>query len=450
MAATCYCKGSRRASALWMLGLVLLFAGASHVGAQQAFTSGSDGSDGAYDLTGTTPGTVMKFDPTHFHGSGVANNVFNFTAITIPTGVTVKLSGDRINGPVYWLAQGNVDIEGTVDLSGQDGAPPAAILEARTRAIPGAGGFAGGVGGKFDAFPIPAGEPGAQPGDGPGGGSVNTQQLTCIDPSACCGLTNLNGGNGGQNTANPLLAPLIGGSGGAGGNLSTSPGNLSQASYGAGGGAGGGAILIASSATIMVNGIIAANGGLGQRQPGALGCPSASGGGAGGGIRLAAPTITGGGTLTATAYACGGACGGPGFVRLEAFTDDFHGTFAPPGFNGTPESMGSPFSTFIPTNGPPSLKIVSVNGVSVTQPPTGNLATPDATINATSPVAVSLQAANIPPGTVLTLHVFSDDDMDQTVHTTPLLGTLQSSTATATLTFPSGFSLASVKATWAP
>lgn len=425
-------KLSGRGIQLWILCLAAAFA--TNVTVAESFTSGSDGSDGAYDLTGTTPGTIVKFSPTQFQGSGVQNNVFNFTTITIPAGVTVKLSGDSLNGPVYWLAQGDVDIEGTVDLDGQAGPPPAAILAARTRAIPGAGGFAGGVGGKYDTFPIPPGEPGAQPGDGPGGGSVSSEQ--------CAGSTY---GLGGQNTSNAFLVPLVGGSGGAGTGFAASPGTLSQQVYGGGGGAGGGAILLASSATIAVNGTITANGGaVGGNN---TGCSLGSGGGAGGSIRLAALTISGGGTLTAL----GGRGanppnpGGNGFIRLEAFTDNFTGSF-----NGTPESMGSPFSTFIPANGPPTVTVINVNGVNVTQPPTGSLATPDAAIDTGAPVDLTIQARFIPPGTVLTLKVFSDNNTDQIVQTTPLLGTLESSTATATVTFPSGFSLNYVRATWTP
>jgi hypothetical protein len=134
--------------------------------------------------------------------------------------------------------------------------------------------------------------------------------------------------------------------------------------------------------------------------------------------------------------------GGDGIIRLEAFTDAFTGTL-----QGT-QHNGSPFNTFIPTTGPPSVTVTSVNGVTVTQPPTGNLATPDVTIDTSAPVQLTIQAQFIPPGTVLTLKVFSDNDTDLIVQTTPLLGTLQSSTATATVTFPSGFSLNYVKATW--
>jgi len=429
MAANFCSKLSGKSIKLGILCLAAIFAFAVNVSAQQTFSSGSDGSDGAFDLTGTTPGTIVKLDPTQFHGSGVQNNVFNFTTITIPAGVTVKLSGDRINGPVYWLARGNVDIEGIVDLNGQDGPPAVAILAGRTRALPGAGGFAGGVGGKYDALPIPPGEPGAQPGDGPLGGTV---EFFPDRPSCSRGF-------GGNFSGNPFLVPLVGGSGGGGANVQ---GAVLSVPYGPGGGAGGGAILIASSSSITVNGTISANGGSAASSV-ITGCDQISGPGAGGGIRLAAPTISGNGTLTALAGTAQSERGGNGVIRLEAFTDNFNGRF-----NGTPESMGSPFSTFIPANGPPSVTVINVNGINVTQPPTGSLVTPDATIDTGSAVQITIQARFIPSGTVLTLKVFSDNDTDQIVQTTPLLGTLQSSTATATVTFPSGFSLNYVKATW--
>src|SRR2546427_4320739 len=96
-----------------------LFVGAPPVEAQN-FSSGSDGSDGAFAPSGP-PGTVVLFDPSQFHGSQVSANIFNFTTITIPAGVTVRLSGNLINGPVFWLAQGDVDIEGVIDLSGANG-----------------------------------------------------------------------------------------------------------------------------------------------------------------------------------------------------------------------------------------------------------------------------------------------------------------------------------------
>jgi hypothetical protein len=441
MLANVFTKLSGKGIKVAILFLAAIFALAPGVRGQ-TFTSGSDGSDGAYDLTGTTPGTIILFNPTQFHGTGVANNVFNFTTITIPSGITVRLSGSLINGPVYWLAEGNVDIEGTVDLRGQNAPPPAPILDVRRRAIPGPGGFAGGVGGKFDSAAI-ATSPVARPGDGPTGALAAGTTAT--------GCPIFNGGFVGAYSGNAFLVPLVGGSGGGGENFVSGPGLLSSIPYGAGGGAGGGALLVASSTAVTVNGLITTDGGDGYWVTGncnGSGVFAGSGAGGGGAIRLMAPTISGTGSLSAL----GGAVfrnssamfqSASGAIRLEAFQDNFQGNF-----NGSPTSMGSPFNTFIPAIGPPSVTVASVSGVNVAQPPSGSLATPDITINTSSAVSLAIQATNIPPGTVITLHVFSDNDTDQTVQTTPLLGTLQSSTATASVTFPSGFSLNYVKATW--
>jgi hypothetical protein len=208
-----------------------------------------------------------------------------------------------------------------------------------------------------------------------------------------------------------------------------------------------------------VNGTINANGGnggtTGVALAGACGISpyaGVGGGGSGGGIRLAAPAIGGTGTLTAVGgledrgWAAGsdqyGTSGGNGMIRVEAFTDSFTGTIS-----GS-SSMGSPFATFLPTTPTPSVTVVKVDNVTLPQPPAGSLVTPDATLDTTTSSTITIQAANIPVGTVITLHVFSDNSTDQTVRSTPLAGTLQSSTAAATVTFPSGYSLNYVKATW--
>lgn len=413
----------------------------SSASAQQSetFTSGSTGADGALDYSIILPkgGTVL-FDPTKFNPplDPAGDNVFNFTTINIPANVTVRLSGRILKGPVYWLASGDVTINGTINLNGENGVPASPILDGRTRAMPGAGGFSGGVGGKVDRSSASsiAASPVGQAGDGPGGGGA--------PPIANC--NDENGGGGASFTGNPFLVPLVGGSGAGGGNINASPGSLLQTAYAPGGGAGGGAILIASSSSITISGTITANGGNGGSLSGCFN--AGGGGGAGGGIRLLAPTVSGSGTLSALGGGGGGfqgTNGSKGAIRLEAFTDNFAGSIS-----GTPLTLGSPFSTFIPATGPPSVAIASINGVNVSQTPTGVLATPDVSIDTTSPVQMTVQANFIPPGTVITLHVFSDNGTDQTVQTTPLQGTLQSSTATATVTFPSGFSLNFVKATW--
>ena len=94
--------------------------------------------------------------------------------------------------------------------------------------------------------------------------------------------------------------------------------------WGAGGGAGGGALLIASTVGIIVNGTIRADGGPGINH---ANCALASGGGGGGAIRLAAPVISGSGVLS-VAGGVVGACGGTGSagrVRLEAFENRYAG-----------------------------------------------------------------------------------------------------------------------------
>ncbi len=162
----------------------------------QSPTGRSTGADGALVLT--TPGTVV-FDPRSFNPplNPSADNIFQFTTIRIGAGVTVKLSSKNFTGPIFWLAQGPVEIDGTIDLSGDEGGPWPSVA--------GAGGYPGGAPQK--------------PGYGPTGF-----------------------------TPNSFLVPLVGGSGGNGGKTR-------------GGGAGGGALLIASDTFILVHGKIIANGG---------------------------------------------------------------------------------------------------------------------------------------------------------------------------------------------
>ena len=208
----------------------------------QNFMSGSTGSDGALDFSSTPSGTTVTFDPTSYNPplNPSGNNIFNFTYINIPSGVSVRLSGRNLTGPIYWLASGNVTINGSLDLSGENGAGPTNVPTNRTIAYPGAGGYAGGLGGMSG---------GAAPtsGQGPAGGAAGTV-----------------GGNGGF-SGNSFLVPLVGGSGGGGSlnyaSFNNTTGIAPAGYFGTGGGAGGGAILIASSTSIACTGSIDAYGG---------------------------------------------------------------------------------------------------------------------------------------------------------------------------------------------
>jgi hypothetical protein len=126
------------------------------------------------------------------------DGVYHFESIYIAKGVTLVLSSATLPGPVFWLSQGAVQVDGTIDLNGTapSGSAPA---------LAGAGGYPGGRSGK----------PGYHP--------------SSFDP-------------------NPFLVPLVGGFGGDGSVLHA-------------GGGGGGALLIASSTSITVNGRVTANGG---------------------------------------------------------------------------------------------------------------------------------------------------------------------------------------------
>jgi hypothetical protein len=255
-----------------------------------AFDSGSDGSYGAIMLTNatTTPITnTLALPP---------DGIFRCSSIYIGTNCYLNFTPNALNTPVYLLAQSNIVVAGTIDVSGSAGVTNGSIVT-----TPGPGGFAGGAGGTPSAG-VPAGS-GQGPGAGlngnntvPGGGSFGSI------------------GNGGStNYGNLLLFPLIGGSGGAGFS------GLLNTYAGASGGAGGGAVLLASSTSVMVTGKIIARGGNGVGQS-AIGSGFNSGGGAGGGIRIVAPTalISGildvsGGTnsVRTTTY------GGNGRVRID-------------------------------------------------------------------------------------------------------------------------------------
>ena len=201
---------------------------------QPMFDSGSNGSDGALDLTGQNG--VVIFDPVTSGLDPDGDNVFHFTTITIPPGVTLRMRGLELQfAPVYWLASGAVQIDGAVDLSGEDGHDD--VMGNRRPSMPGPGGFPGGVG--------PTADSPAQPGLGPGGGLIKHggSHATSV-PNISCSFDVARPPYG-----NLFLIPLTGGSGGGGSNTNF------------GGGAGGGALLIASTESIRVDGAIRADGG---------------------------------------------------------------------------------------------------------------------------------------------------------------------------------------------
>src|SRR3990167_1328763 len=112
-----------------LAALLVLLAG---VPGSAQFSSGSTGADGALNLTTATPGVVggvLIFNPadsTMFDNptrvlDADGDHVYHFTTINIGAGLTVRLSNQFLNGPVYWLATGAVTINGILDLNGETG-----------------------------------------------------------------------------------------------------------------------------------------------------------------------------------------------------------------------------------------------------------------------------------------------------------------------------------------
>lgn len=186
------------------------------------------------------------------------DNIYRLSSFIIGDGITLDLTHSAIpNTAVHFLVDGDVVIDGTIDLSGENGNEGSLInLRVGTPSRPGPGGWPGG-----------------------GGAHVN------INPSMLgAGPRHVSYSREGRAEYNPYLLPLVGGSGGAG--RSSSSGNSTADNCG--GGAGGGGLLIASSQSIYVNGQILAQGG-----SGGSGChPDLTlYGGAGGNVRLMAQTV---------------------------------------------------------------------------------------------------------------------------------------------------------------
>lgn len=312
-------------------------------------------------------GKIQIFDMT-----GRPDGIWNFTTINVPSGVTVRFRKNTGNTPVRWRASGDVTINGAIDVSGEWGIN---ALPANTPAAGGPGGFDGGRGAiSFNSSASFVGSP----GQGPGGGAPGTAQQT--NPE------NLRDGKNGEfngTYGNAFLQPLVGGSGGGGG-------SSSDVWNGGNGGGGGGAILISSSRDILLNGVIRANGGHIEWSNGSYG-----GRGSGGAILLRADRVSGPGSLEAF----GGQNNNPnGRIRVEAYLRSFTGAQTPPGVVGLPAANNE-------LNQVGTLRIVSVKGVNVANPPSGNLSTPDVVFSEAGPVVVVVNGTGIPNGTAVRLRV---------------------------------------------
>lgn len=252
------------------------------------------------------------------------------TAIVFRVDGTLDLSGqDGTEGE-----QAGAGVGGSAVLGGGDGGdgasldtlPAAQMITSLVHATPG-----GGFGGEAGAS-ITFAEPGlatSQPrGGGGGGGGHSARGEAGLNSNANFARALPGRGGRARGDASRLLSTAGGGGGGGGAaTFRSSPNNSAlQGRHGGGGGGGGGSIDVFARGSIVVSGDIWANGGAGAKGE-ASGSAGAGGGGAGGGIGLFADgavivTDTGsvlarGGPSVANSNFGGGA-GSDGRIRFEA------------------------------------------------------------------------------------------------------------------------------------
>ncbi len=409
------------------------------------FNSGSTGVNGAFPPVEVPIGTTeiildldngqITFLPDstttvipNTPAEGFSDGFLNFTTVNLPTNITLRFIKHINNPPIKILATGDVVIEGTIDISGEDGE----AFKNVSGGIPskggqgGPGGFAGG-----DSGSPASTDSSGNAGSGPGGGAPGKWPNPITE-----------GGSYGAPDDFVSLIPFFGGSGGGGG--ATISGLT-----GGGGGGGGGAILIASSTSITIEGTIRANGGNG---PGCSLSVSGNdagvggGSGCGGAIRLVGENINGSGALLANAGAlepnhrCSRS-GTPGRIRLEAFTSSFNGTISP---ITTPTVVIGPVS---PSSNPallnlPELRIVSIGGASVPATVIGSRDTPDLTLpqGLTNPLDVVITTNKIPVGATISLRMTPRVGVVTVIITEPTVATANQDEASTTVqvTIPIG------------
>ncbi len=324
--------------------------------------NGGTGIDGAF-----APAGPMFFSTT-------TKNLFNYTSINIPAGVTIRYTGANV---LILRCQGAVTIDGTIDASGSAGGTSTNNTAGGAGGVGGPGAYNGGAGGTgaTGGGTVGAGPGGGVPGTdggvvggpftdpvgGGGGGGNGTVGQSGGAPNS--GLTSNASGAGG-----PTVTPCRGGSGGGGGgNDVDDPSNLALNDGGGGGGGGGGFIVIAADGPITINGFVFAKGGAGGTSAGNGG---GGGGGAGGLIQLLAPSVTIGATGSvaatggagggATMFNCGcspGGAGGDGCVLVATPSPAITGSVLPaPSINGyaVPVTSWNKFATFNVTAQSPS------------------------------------------------------------------------------------------------
>jgi len=326
----------------------------------------SDGSDGALNITSNTVIDLSQAVTGVWSNNNSANAgkgiydpekwavVFKYSSVTIASNATVTFKNHGSRAPVVWLVNGDVTVDGELSLDGQDWfSHPVQLPE------PGPGGFRGGAGIQQNL--------GNGAGFGPGGANDTDGVYSTERPYG-----------------NSQIVPLIGGSGGAGGNYDRwcNPGN---------GAAGAGAMLIASSQTIMINGYAHANGGNGYSG----GCGFLAAYGSGGALRLIANEVVGAGAVEANGRY-------PGRIRIEAHSGS-------PSLAVNPPTVAAPPVPLLiwPAANAPTLRVVSIDGQNAPTDPRANVSSsgPDLTTTTSGTNRIVLETANFPVGGTVNVYI---------------------------------------------
>lgn len=366
----------------------------------------SDGSDGALDVPAGSgdyiidlgQATTASWDtPSPNAGRGVYDPekwavVFKYTSVNIPVNRTVKFTNHPSGAPVVWLVQGNVTINGTLNLNGAD-----------STSVPRGQTPPGGPGGYRGGGASPGGTAPNSDGFGPGGGLGTNYYWG--------GSYGTQGNWGGTVYNNSAILPLMGGSGGGAWNHN--------------GGGGGGAILMGAAGTITLNGTLEANGGSRVNEPG---------GGSGGAIRLIANQLTGG--INARLHALGGDnTGGFGRIRVEVNQNSYAGLVVPDSSSAPP---ASPPLIWLPENAP-SIKVLSVAGTAVPSDPRSSfIGNTDVTISEASAVTVRMETKNVPSNWSVYVRVVPRNGRSFIVNATRVSGNDTQAIYEASVNFPNG------------
>ena len=267
-------------------------------------------------------------------GGGVEMALITFDSVSIGSGVTVNVTGNR---GLVLASHSDLTFDSTLSLdgaagSGQTGGAGGPGSEGGVAGVsfssvpPGATRGKGGDGGITTAAQAGVGYGGGLPAgtnqSGGGGGGYGGNGAANGSPTAT-------GGSGGVAYGDSVLTELYGGSGGAGGR------HVNNASETKGGGGGGGAMELVAIDTLRLNGTLSARGGDGEGGSGNYNV--GGGGGSGGGIILAAGEIEFNGTIDVRGGAGGDvnrtdrAGGGGGGGRVLFASNSLIGTSTPAG-----------------------------------------------------------------------------------------------------------------------